>query len=298
MYFRAQKAAWHAYLYTVFACGMFEGERGAELRGRLTSANDDDFRSAMAECMVCWYFAGKLRLKVYPSKSGRTGRDLDLGVELPDGLAGVEVKAPYRALPEGQIHWGDDSDALQQCMDAANKQFTDDCPNILFLVPYLRNQSLAEWRLPLVKAFYGQEKLTFTVDIRTGSAVGPAENRFFPDGKFLSRQKPGGGSLKRDWTPAFTRISAVVCVQERRVQVPSGRRVWHEGLGRYFSPVESVYIDHDCLVMHNPHAQYRISADLWSDCVQFVETDGAMRWNDGRDLYGHEVDNEDTGGDW
>ena len=26
MYLRAQKAAWHAYLYTAFACGMFEGE--------------------------------------------------------------------------------------------------------------------------------------------------------------------------------------------------------------------------------------------------------------------------------
>jgi len=296
MYLRAQKAAWGTYLYTAFACGMFEGHRGAELRGRLTSASDDDFRSAMAECMACWFLAGKLKLPVCASMAGRSGHKLDLGVELSEGMTGVEVKAPYRELPEGAWH-GDDSDALQQCMDTANRQFTDDCPNILFLVPYLRNRSLLEWRLPLVKAFYGQEKLTFTVDIRTGSAVGPVQNRFFPDGKFLSREKPGGGLLKPDGAPAFTRISVVVCVEERYVEVPSGRTVWHEGFSRYLSLVESIYIEHDCLVMHNPHAQHRISPNPWRACVQFVEIDGAIRWNDGRDLYGHGVDNEDTGGD-
>lgn len=297
-YLRARKAAWHAYLYTAFVCALFEGGRGADLHGRLTSPNDDDFRSAMSECMACWYLAGKLKLRISPSAPGRDGRELDLGVELPDGSAGVEVKAPYRPLPEEQVHWGDDSDLLKQCMDTANKQFTDECPNILFLVPYLRNRSLLEWRFPLIKAFYGQEKMTFAVDTRTGSAVGPVENKFFPDGKFLSRERPGGGLLKPDGAPAFTRISAVVCVQERFVRVPSPRREWHEGLGQYVSPVESVYVDHDCLVMHNPHAQHRISPDLWRDCVQFMEADGAMRWSDGRDMYGHEVDDADTGGDW
>lgn len=312
-YLRAKKAAWHAYLYTAFACGLFEGERGKELRGRLTSANDDDFRSAMAECMACWFLAGKLKLPVSPSSPGRDGRELDLGVELPDGSAGVEVKAPYRPLPEEQVHWGDDSDLLKQCMDTANKQFTDECPNILFLVPYLRNRSLLEWRFPLIKAFYGQEKLTFTVDTRTGSAVGPVENRFFPDGKFLSRERPRGRLLKPDGSPAFTRISAVMCVQEQWVErypFPDPRVLldeerggetwpaWDRARQQQLSPDNRVWIEHDCLVMHNPYAPHRLSPDLWRDCVQFVESDGAMRWNDGRDLYGHEVDGADTGGDW
>jgi len=78
---------------------------------------------------------------------------LDLGVELPDGSAGVEVKAPFRPLPEEPVHEGDDSDALQQCMDTANKQFTDDCPNILFLVPELRNRRLLHWRFVLHPLF-------------------------------------------------------------------------------------------------------------------------------------------------
>lgn len=297
MYLRAQKAAWHAYLYTAFACSLFEGDRGSDLRGRLTSTDDDNFRSAMTECMACWFLAGKLKLPVCHSAPGRGGHELDLGVDLPEGVTGVEIKAPYRELPQGAWH-GDDSDTLQQCIDTANKQFSDDCPNILFLVPYLRNRSLLEWRLPLIKAFYGQEKITIPIDMRTGAPAGPMENRFFPDGKFLSRERPGGGLLKPDGSPAFTRISAVACVQERCIEVPSGRRVWHEGFGRHFGLVESVYIEHDCLVMHNPHAQHRISPDLWCDCVQFMEANGAMRWNDGRELYGQEVDDADTGGDW
>ncbi len=57
---RAQKAAWDIYIYTAFANGLFEGTDGNDLRGRLTSPDDGDFRSGMAECLACWVFSGKL----------------------------------------------------------------------------------------------------------------------------------------------------------------------------------------------------------------------------------------------
>src|SRR6185437_6262407 len=57
----ARKAAWHTYLYSAFACGMFEGVRGAELRSRLIGRDAANFRSAMAECLTCWFLAGKMR---------------------------------------------------------------------------------------------------------------------------------------------------------------------------------------------------------------------------------------------
>ena len=73
---RARKAAWEAYLFTAFACGMFEGDRGKDLRARLRSRNADDFRAAVAECQACWFLAGKMKLSVAPSAVGGEARTL------------------------------------------------------------------------------------------------------------------------------------------------------------------------------------------------------------------------------
>jgi hypothetical protein len=75
---RAYKSAWEVYLFAAFACGLLEGEHGSELRGRVTGADDDNFRSAMSECLAAWYLAGRLKLRIEPRPEGRTGRPLNL----------------------------------------------------------------------------------------------------------------------------------------------------------------------------------------------------------------------------
>jgi len=96
---RARKAAWEAYLYTSFACGLFEGNRGIDLRQRLASRGDIEFLAAMAECIACWFFAGKQKLQFLADAPGRNGRNLDMQVIIDGPDVGVEVKAPYREPP-------------------------------------------------------------------------------------------------------------------------------------------------------------------------------------------------------
>lgn len=126
---RAKKAAWEVYLFTAFACGMFEGNRGNDLRGRLTSTDADDFRSAMAECLVCWFLAGKSKLPVDSEAPGRNGRALDMRLVTDQGEIGVEVKSPFRERPKPPpgkrgVFWsGDDADKIAEALESANKQF-------------------------------------------------------------------------------------------------------------------------------------------------------------------------------
>jgi len=163
---RARKAAWETYLFTAFACGMFQGSRGKELQGRLTSTDTDDFRSALAECLVCWFLAGKMKFPLDPEAAGRNRRTLDMRLVMDDGDIGVEVKAPFRALPEpppgkSTICWsGDDTDKIEQALKSANKQFNDDTANILILVPQLRRRMFSQ-RRDLLKAAFGQSKITW-----------------------------------------------------------------------------------------------------------------------------------------
>ncbi len=122
MYDRAVRAAWETYVFCAFACGLFEGQRGKELRGRFGSRSDDDFRSAMAECQACWFLAGRLGFPVSGKAPGRGNKMLDMKAVIDDQDVGVEVKAPYREPPPAGQAWSDhDGEALAQCLDAANK---------------------------------------------------------------------------------------------------------------------------------------------------------------------------------
>lgn len=297
MYLRARKAAWDTYLYTAFACGMFEGERGNDLRARLTSRNGDNFRGAMTECQACWLFAGKIKLCVAPIAAGRNGRNLDLGLQLAEQEVGVEVKAPYRETPQGGISLGDDSDKIRQTLDSANHQFSDDRPNIIVLVPYLR-WPLFTHRHDLLKAAFGQSKLTWSVNVQTGDG-GPAESKFFPDGKFLNAERPGGAPLKPDGLPAYRRISLVLCVEEsltekypfpnpcdlldlkRRSDIgPS----WEHARDLHFSGENEARIEHNVLVVHNPHAYHQLGQEIWKDYPQLVPSGDVMIWTDGEEV--------------
>ena len=266
---RAWKAAWETYLYTAFACGMFEGDKGKDLRGRLRSADPDGFRSAMAECLACWFLAGRMGMPLDPMAPGRDAHNLEMSLLLDDGPVGVEVKAPFREAPapppgKNTVSWfGDDADKIDQCMATANKQFANDRPNLLVVIPRLRTPVFSH-RHNLVKAAYGQSKITFPVDTQTGQG-GPVEVKFFPDGKFLETRRPGGGPLKPDGLPGYRRISAIICIEERmREQHPLPK-----------------WIDHDVLVLHNPYAYHPLPSESWNEFPQLVPVGHEMKWTDG-----------------
>jgi hypothetical protein len=272
---RARKAAWETYLDAAFSCGMFEGKRGVDLLARLRSQDANDFRSAIAECLVCWFFAGRLNLPVRAVATNDLGPSPDLQIVLPQGLASIEVKSPFRERPKTRIWWGDESDKVAQCIHQANKQFAVDGPNIVVLVPKLR-RSLIDDRDSLIRAAYGQTRITARFDPTTGVA-GPATAEYFPNGKFLNNVLPNGKPLKPDLLPAYRRISAILCVEERP------HVIWNNGARRMF--VQDCWLKHDVLVLHNPNAHDRISVDVFEEYPQFVEVGNSMEWTDGHDVF-------------
>src|SRR2546421_1588007 len=128
---RARRAAWEAYLQAAHYCGMFDGQCGKILRSRLASRNAHDFRSAMSECMSCFFLAGKMRLPLKVQAAGRGAKTLDMSTFLVGVDVGVEVKAPLQKRPESAGWSGGESAKIDQAMEAANKQFSVDKPNIL-----------------------------------------------------------------------------------------------------------------------------------------------------------------------
>jgi hypothetical protein len=187
-HFRARRAAWETYIFTAFACGMLEGERGKDIRGRLTSKDSGDFRSAMSECEVCWFLAGRMRFPLDPVAPGRNGNILDMKFLLNDQEVGVEVKAPYSEQPSQQFVVGDESHKIMEAMKSANNQFSDEQPNLLCLVPSLCRPMFSH-RHDLLRAAYGQSKLFFSVNLETDEDI-PPWTEFCPDGKFLNTKLP------------------------------------------------------------------------------------------------------------
>jgi hypothetical protein len=300
-FYRAWKAAWETYLYAAFVCGMFQGERGNDLRSRLRGADQDGFRSAMAECEVCWFLAGRMRLPVCATAPGRGKHNLDMELRLPGRVIGVEVKAPFRERPQPPpgkhvVVWsGDDADKIAQCLEAANRQFTDETANILAILPRLR-RAMCSHRRDLVKAAYGESKITFAVNTQTGEG-GPVETKFFPEGKFLNPNRPGGGLLKRDGLPAYRRISIVLCIEEKLAEkhpCPSPLAlldqdhryevwpIWKRERDLCLGPDNEKWVDHDVLVLHNPYAYHPLPQDMWSKFPQFVPVGDEMKWTDGQ----------------
>ncbi|MEX1098167.1 MAG: hypothetical protein WED34_19140 [Planctomycetales bacterium] len=284
-------------MFTAFACGMFEGERGKDLLARLRSRGTNGFRGAFAECQACWILAGKLKLGVDPSARGRGGKNLDLVVVLNGRVVGVEVKAPLRERSNERIEYGDDSDKIQQAMESANRQFPDDQPNLLVLSPSLR-WPLHSNRRDLLKAAFGASKITWTVDLKTGEG-GPAESRFFPEGKFLNTERPGGKPLKPDGLPAFRRISAIVVAEEvLREKYPFPKPfalfdeetrdqiwpLWEHQRELHGSDENEIWIDHEVLVLHNPYAYHAISQQTFAMFPQLIPAGDEMRWTDGEKI--------------
>jgi hypothetical protein len=245
-----------------------EGDRGRDLRGRLASRKDDEFHSAVAECMACWFLAGRLQLPVDAIAPGRNGKNLDLRVFLDGREVGVEVKAPYRERPRGDFKSFGEVRSLEQCLVAGNKQFRDDTPNILIIVPHLP-VPICWTRSQLFTAFYGEKGTwVYPIDRRTGQPAGPTTVDILPTGNFVRRRRPNGASVKISGLPGFTRVSAVIVIEERLRNVCDG----------------SYWIDHDILVAHNPCAHHALSPDLFSGCIQFMNLGKGFGWSDGAPL--------------
>lgn len=262
----AQRSAWNDYLRAALECGLLQGASGNDLRARLTGLDDHNFRSAMAECMACWLFATRLHLPVSPRPSGRGAHKLELIVSTAVGDIYVEVKAPAPYVrEEGDILFGDDARILARCLRDANKQFEKGHMNLLLLAPQLRTP-VCMWRDQLLNAVLGHIVFTMVLNAQTGQRVRDLEAEFVPDGNFLRTNLPSGRRIKPNGMPAFTRISAVLCVEE-----------WPAGEPLQPGPPR---IEHKVLLLQNPHAENPITPELIGQCVYFDYRVGA--WSDGR----------------
>ena len=257
-YLCARNTAWDHYIGVTRAAGLLD----ADIEARLRSPDDSNFRSAMAECMTCRLLAHELGLHVFGRHEGRPGTALDFGIARADGNISVEVKSPYAEKPSGSI-WGDDhSHILERALDDANKrQFAEGRRNVLALVPQVDFPVLAG-RSPYIKAFFGEQKLVFTIDRKTGRSISEPEAKFIADGKFL-----------RLWplTPRFTRLGAVLAIREALIESGDGEDFQAQMELRWF-------------VLHNPNCPNPIPEDLWGACPQLVVDDDVMRWTDDRPI--------------
>lgn len=265
---RARRVAWETYVFCAYACGFFEGSKGKDLRARLADSGTKNFRSAISECMACWFLAGRMHLPIIGDAPGRKKKNLDMQTIIKGQKVGVEVKAPYQE-PSSPVWKENDGNLISSSLKSANEQFSDDVPNILLLIPRLRIP-LSQDRSQIVSALYVKEYITGKIDSQTGSSAGPITTKLFPEGSFLRRRQPSGALIKRNGLPGFTRVSTVIVIEENPIWISK----------------KICLVDHDILVAHNPHARYPINSELFCEYIQFIELDNRnWGWNDGEPLH-------------
>ena len=253
----AKADIWGRYLKAALEAGLFEGEQGKELTQRLIGKKDENFHSATSECMACWFFKERLNLLVKPKPFGRRGKVLDLAVISQDVEMKVEVKTPYEKTRIGETVISDNENQMQETLERANKQFSAGSINILFIAPKLStpaNNSM------LTNAFYFVNKVIITFDNKTGNQIGPGRIKPFPEGQFLNTR------FEPDGKPRFTRVSAIICVEEILKSLN-------------YEPCK-MQIDHNVYILHNPHAINQAPRDIWEDYPQYYEhDDGYLKWS-------------------
>jgi hypothetical protein len=251
-FLEAQRSAWSDYVNAAHACGLFEEPHGADLVSRLRGVDDENFRSAIAECQGAWYLGRKLGLEVSARPVGKGSSELEFLLKLPDGEVHVEVKSPLReAISAGSV---DDSDILDRCLADASRQFKKETRNLLMLVGRLTlGVSIRRF---FVKAFYADQRWEIvreTSEFRT---------EFDPTGRFL-KVWPGEAG------PRHTRVSGVLYVEENIRSHDLGDGSWN------------FRAEHDALMMHNPSALHSLPEESWGDCPQLVSRGDVMQWTDG-----------------
>lgn len=262
-YNRASRNAWNNYVAVASMHGFFSQSENCDLRKRLTDREDNNFRGAMAECMAAWFFLETLGWKITPRPRGQGRRELELTAMSPEGPIMVEVKAPFREQ-FGTMGSGNDSDLIEKTLQRANNQFASGNKNLLFLAPKLRS-SLGQDRYQIIQALIGQTTIDISIknpEVEEDPNLIKFEEprvEFQLDGMFTRL-------IKKDCSPGFTRVSAVLSVEE---------------IFRYHD--DTPYIDHTMLLVHNPYASTPLSPNTFSNVVQFQAFPDGWRWADGQD---------------
>jgi hypothetical protein len=253
----AYKAAWERYPFAAFACGLFQGPHGKDLRARLVAPSDDNFRSALSECLAAWYLAGRLHLPLRPRPAGQGQRVLEFIIEHVGGNINVEVKAPNRAIrANAEFFCGGDEDLLESALDHANRQFPRDTRNLLVIVPSLRLPVL-ETREEIEKVFIGEHYIQIPIDPLTDGTAGEERIIYRDDvGKFT---KPWP-SKKSAFGPRFTRVGAALFLDD--------------------DYVEHGTVSPKALIVRNPNALKSLPRDLWGSVPEFFLDKNRWRWSD------------------
>lgn len=124
------------------------------------------------------------------------------------------------------------------------------------IVPSLRNPVYIA-RYQLVRAFLGEINVTIPIDRKTGVTAGPTEWKFFQEGSFLKLY---------NLTPRFTRVGAVVCIED-------------------YMSLDGSRLEHSAVVLFNPFAECAVDRSEFSSYPQIPLEDNTLRWSDGRVLY-------------
>jgi hypothetical protein len=125
--------AWARYIACAFRMGLFQGPTGSDLRARLTGTDDDNFVSAMNECLATWFLVDHLDLSATARPSGKSRSVLELAIHLPDGEMFVEVKGLIRPISPDITNA--DLNILVGALNVANRQFARGQRNLLLIVP-------------------------------------------------------------------------------------------------------------------------------------------------------------------
>jgi hypothetical protein len=217
--------------------------------------------------MGAWTLLAKLEMCIEPALPR------DCLLRSPEGDILVETKAPFHG-PAEAIEWEQGVAAIEACLDAASAKLKAGGRNLLLIALPLHNLDAA--RHELVTALIGRQ--AFVVPIRRGGGIdldaGRAE--LIPDGRLVVTHGRSGRPFKKDGRPRYTRVSAVLFVQEefrhQRRGDPNLANHW--------------VADHKVLVLHNPAAEVPISPEIWGRVPQWGPTSvsrDTYDWNDDED---------------
>jgi len=271
------RSIWNGYLRSAWECGFFGDPHGKELRTRLTGKDDENFRSAMDECMTCWLFHSLQGFDVAPYPKGRKSGQLEMIVSLPDGDAFVEVKSPedrqvhvsvetpLSADPSerAEMFQKIDGARLDGCFEEASKQFDSGRRNILVFCPHF---DFDVWfdRNRMIEPLYGEWTYKFYVSEDPSVPPREGESYIAPVGRFTKYYSDRGG-------PRHTRISLAVSIE-------------------WFFAKDLSSVEHNVIVVPNHYAACPIDVSGWKDCVRLLieERNGTLllSWSDGADLMG------------
>jgi len=247
-----QQSAWSMYIDAALKCGVLPD---TERESRLHGTNDDNFRSAMSECMATWYCGG-LGFGVKPQPEATTRRNVDLLLSKAGFDLYTEIKAPCPRV-------GDGAPSLRKCIcDAGADQFKRDRINLLVICPALDFPVFQE-RKQIVEAAIGQ--LVYEVPVSLdGTPPRKGGLAFRQNGKLAKwhKHKQTGA-----FTTDLTRVSAVMTIE------PLFSLDLEQG---------TLELAHRALVVHNPFATHPIVPELFGDLPQWVINREAhtMGWND------------------